>query len=363
MIKQIITLIFGTCVCFSVFARTGVFPQSSFDELSYGLYWFGADNQYEEASSSTQDGSTYYDPEKPTLILIHGWQNGSITDQDRQTFYEDDSNGWPDKDFANSWISAGYNVGLLYWDQFADESEVKDAEAKIWSTEGNQAMRWIDSEGTYHSGPDQNVTELLLAKYEAAMAGYQGSDIRLAGHSLGNQLALRLADQLVQLADAGDINSNEVPGRVSLLDPFYSNYAKSYLDGEWVGEKAREIVKRLKAADIAIDSYRTSLVTSTLFVGDENTELQNSVAFEEEKTSYFDQTQQSQKHSAAIWLYLWSIEYATPTVSDNTLAGLSATTTNVEVKQWMDTTDHLVQSSGGDTKDPQDNVFETEGAL
>ena len=363
MIKRIVLLMMSFALCFSVQARTDVFPQSDFDELSDGLYWFGANNQYEKASSDTKDGSTYYDPSKPTLIFIHGWQKDHIVDLERQTFYEDDSNGWPDMDFANLWISEGYNIGILYWDQFADESEVKNAEAKIWSTEGNKGMRWLDSDGNYHDGPDQTVTELLLAAYEEAMSGYQGSDIRLAGHSLGNQLALRLTDELVTLAANGTINNNEVPQRVSLLDPFYSNYAKSYLDGAWVGEKAREIVARLKAADIAIDSYRTSIVTSSIFVGDENKELQNSVAFAEEKTSFFNQTQQSQKHSAAIWLYLWSIAYSTPTVSDNTLAGLSAATTNDEVKQWMATTDHLVQYAGGNTKDPQDNLFETADAL
>ncbi len=360
--KYLLIIMISVSMATNAFAKTGVFSQEYFDNLSYGLYWFGANDQFEQASVSTKDGSTYYDPTKPTLIFIHGWSDEYVTAQSRYVLYQNDDN-WPTKDFVDVWISEGYNVGILYWDQFADESEVKNAEAKIWSVDGPKGMRWLDSEGDYHTGPDENVTELLLEKYDIAMAGYEGDDIRLAGHSLGNQLALRLADKLVIQAAAGDIASNLVPQRVSLLDPFYSNYAKSYLDGEWVGEKARQIVARLKAADIAIDSYRTSAVTSTIFVGDENTDLQNAVAFEEELTSYFNQTEQSAKHNAAVWLYLWSILYSTPTVSDNTLPGLSAAATNDEVREWMDTTDHLVQTSGGDTKDPQDNVFETDGAL
>lgn len=359
MIKKVVILLVTLGISISALAKTGVFPQRDFDELSYGLYWFGANNQYEKASESTQDGSTYYDPSKPTLIFIHGWQPMAVRSQDRSTLYENDG-GWPGKDFVNIWNSEGYNVGILYWDQFADELELKNAEAKIWSVDGKRGMRWIDSNGYYHDGPNQNVTELLLRQYDIAMQHYTGHDIRLAGHSLGNQLALRLADRLMQQANRGEIAANEVPGRVSLLDPFYSNYSKSYLGGKWIGEKARDIVFRLKANGIAIDSYRTSAVTSTIFVGDENPKLQNAVAFVEQKARFFSQVQQSEKHGSSVWLYLWSILYPTPTVLDNAMPGISASSTNDEVKRWMATTDHLTQIAGGNTPDPLDNIYETD---
>lgn len=362
MKRKLILIFFGLCFSLNAMARVGVFPQSAFDQLSYGLYWFGANNQYQKAGESTQNGGLYYDPSKPTLIFIHGWQKNHIKEKNRFVFWEKD-NGFPNIDFANLWISQGYNVGILYWDQFADESEVKNAEAKIWSIEGPEKMRWLDSDGTYHSGPSENVTQLLLANYQVAMKGFKGSELRFAGHSLGNQLALRLANQLVTLANEGEISKKEVPARVSLLDAFYSNYAKSYLNGEWVGEEVRTIATRLKAYGIAIDSYRTSSVTSTIFVGDENKELDNSVAFVEEKTTFFNQLEQSEKHDAAIWLYLWSIIYPTPTVSNSSMPGLSAASTNSDVKEWMATTNHLIQISGGKTKDPKDNVFKLTGAL
>ncbi|CAG8999911.1 MAG: hypothetical protein CENE_01894 [Candidatus Celerinatantimonas neptuna] len=362
MKRKLILILFGLCFSLNCMARVGVFPESTFDQLSYGLYWFGANNQYQKASKSTQSGGLYYNPSKPTLIFIHGWQKNHIKKKNRFVFWEK-NNGFPNIDFANLWISQGYNVGILYWDQFADESEVKNAEAKIWSVKGPKKMRWLDSYGTYHSGPSKNVTQLLLANYRIAMKGFKGSKLRFAGHSLGNQVALRLANQLETLAKEGEISKKEVPERVSLLDPFYSNYAKSYLNGKWVGEKARTIVKRIKAYGIAIDSYRTSALTATIFVGDQNKKLENSVAFEEEKTKFFNQLEQSKKHDAAIWLYLWSINYSTPTVSNSSMPGLSAASTNSEVKQWMATTNHLVQTSGGKTKNPKDNVFKLTGAL
>ncbi|MDW6002238.1 alpha/beta hydrolase family protein [Vibrio mangrovi] len=362
MIKKYFIYLASVCLSFSAIAKTGVFPKQDFDQLSYGLYWFGAGDQYQKAGPNTRNGGTYYDPSKPTLILIHGWQSNHIANQDRTVYWET-NNGAPNIDFANIWQSQGYNVAMLYWDQFADEFEVKDAEAKIWSANGPRKMRWRDSQGNYHNGPNQNVTELLLQQYLTAMQGYRGNDIRFAGHSLGNQVALRLADRLASLADTGQIAENIVPKRVSLLDAFYSNYSKDYLDGRWVGEAAREAVSRLKPRGVAIDSYRTSSLTSTPFVGDENRALHNSVAFVELLTQFFNQSQQSEKHGAAIWLYLWSIIYPTPVVTDSSMPGISAASTHAEVRRWMATTDHLIQVAGGSSKDPQDNLFETDSAL
>ncbi|MEI8633589.1 hypothetical protein P4S72_18925 [Vibrio sp. PP-XX7] len=239
--KRLIVILGSLLFTLSAFARTGVFPQESFDQLSYGLYWFGANNQYQKASQATQYGGQYYDPSKPTLILIHGWQLGNMSSQDRFVYWENDG-GSPDIDFANIWIAQGYNVGMIYWDQFADELDVRDAEAKIWTATSKHNMRWKDSDGDYHDGPSQNVTELLPTNYLTAMKEYTGHDLRLAGHSLGNQVALRLADELATLADKGQIPEQIVPQRVSLLDSFYSNYSKDYLGYRWVGEVARDIV-------------------------------------------------------------------------------------------------------------------------
>ncbi|QMV12903.1 hypothetical protein [Vibrio spartinae] len=362
MIKKYFIYFASVCLSFSAIAKTGVFPKQDFDQLSYGLYWFGANDQYQKGGQNTRNGSTYYDPSRPTLILIHGWQSNHTIEQNRTVYWEN-GGGTPDIDFANLWRAEGYNVAMLYWDQFADESELKDAEAKIWSANGPRKMRWRDSRGNYHAGPTENVTELLLQQYLNAMQGYRGNDIRLAGHSLGNQVAIRLADQLATLAERGQIANNIVPQRVSLLDAFYSNHSKDYLHGRWVGEAAREAVSRLKLKGIAIDSYRTSAVASTPFIGDENRALHNAVAFVEQQTHFFNQTQQGEKHNAAIWLYLWSIIYPAPVVIDSSLPGISASASNAQVRRWMATTDHLQQVSGGDTKEPLDNLYETDNAL
>lgn len=357
MIKKYLKIVFSMLIIFSSFINAAAFDQSVYEQLDYGLYWAGADNQFEKAGDSTKYGSTYYNRYKPTMIYIHGWQSGSVADQFRETFY-DTGSGRPDVDFANLWIAAGYNVGIIYWNQFADESEVKDAEAKIWSVNGSKQMRWLDSNGTHHYGDvNKPVSELLLDNYISAMSKYRGDDIRIVGHSLGNQVAMRLTQLINDSADAGQINANLVPKRVSLLDAFYSNYSKSYLGGQWVGAAVRDIADSLIAKGTAIDSYRTSVATSSIFVGDQNKALQNKLAFVEQSTGYFWSWQQAEKHVAAVWLYLWSIEYPTPYVANSSLSGVSAAASNDLVKQWMSANYRIKQNTGGYSKDLNDDGY------
>lgn len=357
MIKKYLKIALSMLIIFTSMANAAVFDSSVYAQLDYGLYWAGADNQFEKAGDSTKYGSTYYNRYKPTMIYIHGWQNGSVANKFRETFYSTDT-GRPDVDFANLWIAAGYNVGIIYWNQFADEGEVKDAEAKIWSVNGPKQMRWVDSSGNYHYGDvNKPIAELALDQYIAAMSKYAGSDIRIVGHSLGNQVAMRLTKLINDKADAGQISSNLVPKRVSLLDAYYSNNSKDFLGGKWIGEAVRDIADSLIAKGTAIDSYRTSAATSSIFVGDQNAALHNKLAFVEQLTSYFWSWQQTEKHVAAVWLYLWSIEYPTPYVANSSLSGVSAAASNTLVKQWMSASKHIKQNAGGNSKDLYDDNY------
>ncbi len=79
------------------FAYPGVFPQSIFKDLDYGLYWFGNNDNYEKAVPGSSNA--YYNKNAPTIIYIHGWQNGSSQNQNRESFNRSDSGG-PDIDLA-----------------------------------------------------------------------------------------------------------------------------------------------------------------------------------------------------------------------------------------------------------------------
>lgn len=343
---------------FSTFASACNFSSSVFSSLDYGLYWYGYGDVCEKAIPG--QANPYFNTSHKTVIYIHGWQNGSTPNQNRETFNASGSGG-PDQALADYWINRGYNVGILYWNQFADEGEVKDAEAKIWSTQGPRGMRWRSSDGSYHSGPSKTVTQLLYESYRDNMAGFSGSYVRIAGHSLGNQLAVTVTKKIYDEAAAGQIANNLKPDRVALLDPFYSNYGKSYLGGQWTGEAARADVAALKQAGAIFEAYRTSPASSTVFVGDANKQLMNMTSFVELKPWYFNSWQLAEKHIAARWHYFWSMASSEPGITNTSAVGQSARTSDSRTQQLMNGNKRLIQkgSNGGAyTKNPSDDRFD-----
>jgi hypothetical protein len=351
----LVSTLFGTASVASVAnAAVGTFPSSTFSSLDYGLYWFGDADNYQKAIPN--QSNAYYSVSKPTIIYIHGWQKGSSKALNRESFNRKDAGG-PDLDLAYAWRQAGYNVGIMYWNQFADEDEVKDAEAKIWTATGTRAMRWRNNAGAYTNGPTQSAADLLLQSYKDNLAGYTGSNIRIAGHSLGNQMAIVLAKKISDAVNAGTMNSKLLPKRIALLDPFYSQNGKTFLGNKWVGEVCREYVTNLKTKGVIFEAYRTSAASSSGFVGDANTGLMNMTAFTEMKTSYFSLTQQTQKHNAAVWHYLWSFGSNAPVITNTTTEAASAKTSDARINTIMSGTKKLVHDRGTTTKEPWDDTF------
>jgi len=343
-------------LCFSSFshAAPGVFPDSTFNNLDYGLYWFGYGDTWQKAVPG--QSNAYFGTSKPTVIYIHGWQNGATARKDRETFNREGAGG-PSLDLATAWLNAGYNVGVLYWNQFADEGEVTDAEAKIWSSSGPRAMRWRNAAGVYSTGPTQSASDLLFKSYKDNMASYTGSNIRILGHSLGNQMAIVLSKKISDAVTAGTLNSKLLPKRVALLDPFYSNNAKSWLGNQWTGAVCRSYVSELKGKGVIFEAYRSSAVTSTIFVGDENTGLMNMTAFSELKPWYFNATQITEKHNAAVWHYLWSFSFNPPVVTGTSNQAASAKTADSRIATLMNGAQKLVHDQGAYTKEPSDDNF------
>jgi len=353
-------IVLGIIVNNMAMAYPGVFPTATFKNLDYGLYWFGNNDNYEKAVPG--QSNSYYNKSAKTIIYIHGWQNGSSKAKNRETFNRSDS-GAPDMDLAYAWRRAGYNVGILYWNQFADEGEVKDAEAKIWSKNGPRAMRWRDHNGNYHSGPNKDAATLMFESLRDNMSNYTGSRLIIAGHSLGNQMAVVLSKKLKDGISAGNTNSKLKPKRVALLDPYYSNGSKSYIGNQWTGAKARGYVDTLKSWGVIFEAYRSSSVTNTFLVGDENKGLLNKTAFVELKPWYFSAWQQAEKHGAAVFHYLWSFDFAIPSIKSSSDQGLSAKTGDTRVKALMNGNKRLTHDLGAYTKSPGDDRFKYNNRL
>jgi len=343
-----------TSLFFSVNSMAEItFPESTFEDLDYGLVWFG----YTEAEKAVPgEENNFYDPAKPTFIYVHGWQSGTVEELERPTFDRRNSGGY-DEDLSQYWLDKGYNVGILYWNQFADEDEVKDAEAKIYTANGSKEMRWKSADGHYYDGPSESVSQLLFESIRDNMSTFSHRNFRIAGHSLGNQLALLISEKL-DVAVQNGLNPNLLPDRVALLDPFYSKGDKDYLDGDSIADATNDAVDALKSSNVIIEAYRSSLTGSSGLAGDKNTRLLNKTAFAELRPWYFMPWQIGEKHSAAATWYFWSIAFPAPQFSADNEYVPSAATNNTITRELMNAAYGARQNAGVYSKTPEDDAFE-----
>lgn len=275
----------------------------------YGLYWKG----YDDATLKAEPGvpNPYYDPTRRTLIYVHGWQPETRGRRESMVW----SHGAFEADLAAAWLDEGWNVGVFYWDQFADEPIVTDAEAKIWTSVGPQGMRYRLPSGNYvvaEEALEQSMGELLLDTYTAVLADYTGDEIRLLGHSMGNQLVVQLSGDVATAVSAGDLNPHLLPQRVILADPFWSHGQKPFLDGATVGQQVREIiVDELLPRGVLVEWYRSSYLTGPM-TSEANEALQAQVLYAQMQPLFCAAFDQVCRHEASWHQYLLSYRTAPP---------------------------------------------------
>ena len=344
-----ISMVFGSVSCL---AQT--FPKSVFDNLDTGIYWYNSATGNVKANGTFPTG--YFTNTKPVMIYIHGWQNGSTQKLQRETFSRPASDATID--LTAAWRAAGWNMGIFYWNQLADEGEVKDAEAKIWSTNGPRKMRWRKSNGSYvDSGIQKTAAELFVENYKQSMANYNGNDVRLVGHSLGSQMVIVAARLISDAVDRGELHVRLLPKRIVLLDPAFLKDGRPYLGGRWTGEVARDYVDALKNKGVIFESIRSSGSTSTGIIGDTNNGLMIKTAFREIKTGYFGALDFNNKHGAAVWHYFWEFAFPVMPVVGEVGGAPSASATNDRTLVLMIGTKKYQQDLGGSTKTPSDDNY------
>lgn len=335
--------------------------KNNFSSLDYGLYFFGENNQQEKFQLGKRN--SYFDPAKPTLIYIHGWQNGMVFDGRKEVFMSDTIVGAPKGyDLAKEWRDAGYNVSTFYWTQFADEQEVKSAEEKIWTANGRSNMRWLtddcnqsNQDACYREGvKGVSVSDLFVDAYINAFS--DAAPVRIAGHSLGSQLAIVGSHKLLEAARLGMIDESKVPYRIALLDPAFLKGKRDFL-GVSTGQKASDYAKALIDSGILMESYRFSLSTNNGLIGDANMSLMNQTAFAEVKPWYFYFWQLVEKHVSARWWYLHSLQAGELPVEGQSMPALSAATPDSWVRYWMNSDRSLDQTEGRFTTDVKDDEF------
>jgi len=345
------------------------------NELSYGLYWFGLNGANQKFVHG--EANPYFDPTKPTLIFVHGWQ--PFLSYNLPNF---DFNG---TDTAAAWINAGWNVGIFVWNQFADETTgvvqggswfsngpppqgVTDAEAKIWTPNGPKGMRWRDWDsvpplGNGYSNPPAgtpSAAELFYNEYVAAMTehDYTGGNIRIVGHSLGNQMAVRLTKLVSDGITAGSVPEKLRPTRVALLDPYWSPGGKDYLGGKTTGEMVREYISELLPTGTLFEWYHSSDWT-TEPQGDSNDALKPMTLYAVMNPAYV--TEDKDKHLAAKYLYFWSYAFDGPAACAGdaclSMTRLLSKMSDSQLAAVMRSDYRWTQNGGQSSSTPQDDTY------
>lgn len=378
-ISKLKSTLYLLLVSFSI-SYTGLAQAAGEEYLDYGLHWVKISNGQEQQVKAVEHNGTvisrnsaYYSNSKPTVIYFHGWQNGSAEEgYSRESFEFSDVN----ENTIAAWKTQGWNVAIFHWNQFADESEVTDAEAKMWSANGPKGMRYRLDDGSYSTtqSPTISVGEIAFQQITAALANNNSNNIRFAGHSLGNQLAVSVAQQINNGINDGSVSSNVMPNRVELLDPFWSQDGKSYLgdsngDGQndWNGEVVHWAIEELITdQDVAVTWYKTSGIFD-LWVGDANTALESKVTLINNRFWYLASWDLVSKHVHAPKWYFMSMASAAPEEVKVTWWGgrsktgydaASASTSDNRIKIMMGNSYEWDQVEGRYTADPSDDQFE-----
>ncbi len=374
-------------------------------DLDYGLYWFGKFGLCEKYFPGVENA--FYNTQKQTVIYSHGWQADSVGKTDpygragysHEIFYWTESSFDGQKSFNglkkwtnHGWIDKGWNTGIVYWNQFADEPPlstgnvlgVPAAEEKIWSFNGTRGNRYrlLDAQGNkiyknFNRIVDFNgsqvsvnsVGDILKLYVVDALSKNTSGNIRLVGHSLGNQVVNYLAKQCK--------NSGIKINRIALLDPAWMSGAKSFFPndgyGTWTGERCRNYLKEMISAwpDFALEMYHTTLINESIAtLADSNDELQRIACNVNNAPWYYSAVQLAGKHNSIKFTYFWSLESNPPiectlkwywfqlkryaTGND----GPSASTSLSRIKSMMGAAYEWTQVEGRYTPDPNDDWFE-----
>jgi len=272
-----------------------MFPGGWPKVLDSHIYWFGLDNQVERA---TGNKSQFYDPTRKTIIFMDGF-NG--------LYHVDSCHRMTSKCvplarcesgstyIANPWVEQGYNFGMFFWDQFADEDCYFAAELKVWghkwgsghkADEADQYLNWNSydpvskkKETRNYHGPETSVAQICASAVRSAMPSFsRGQSLQITGFSLGAQLAAACADRLYEERPP---NHPAVPTLVALLEPAFTADVKPWSAMPFhpcspIVEKKKETLKWTVAAverlywkhNVPMTLYKSSYMTRCCYAAD-----------------------------------------------------------------------------------------------
>ncbi len=239
----------------------------------YGLFWVGdpsrAANERLAFPAAAQEPD-FFDPAKPSIVFIHGYQSWSewvgegwnrrLRDKSLAKGSAWDIDPWPD---MTRFKSRGWNTAVFDWRVFAAEgkslsSDARRTEEKVWVDDPAPPMRWrtCDVSGSKSdsdaNGPLTSVPALFLEDYVEMLGQYcpdlEGCDlpgIHLVGHSMGTQVIARFLKLLPDKVEEPEAYWEAVP-EVTVLDPGFAlvNLGDDEAPGD--PEKVREYLSEAR---------------------------------------------------------------------------------------------------------------------
>lgn len=270
-------------------------------DLEFGLYWFKDAQRCAKYIPGRKLGTDYYDPQKPVMLFIHGWertsvnyQNDKLRDFRIQSFYHfageyDKSMKEPvdlvsiwKKDFLN-YEHKEWNFGVLYWNQFSDDDfellkRPTGVEAKIWRADGPRGMRyavrkWDDRKQKWRKGshysdrnaPDRSISDCFISILTSALKNKSSADFRIIGHSMGNQLATAVAYRLKKMHACGELKDPLFPKRLALVDPYWTHKPQ-----EWLNESIPAVDELAGAGAVSTGRLCSLMIDNLIGYADKN---------------------------------------------------------------------------------------------
>jgi hypothetical protein len=244
-------------------------PEDPPFHLDYGLYFFGPNKTARRYRKG--EANPFFTGTKNIMLYVHGWSGYGITGRAARSAEETfklDGLGCschPDADLTEAWARKDWEVAAFFWDNFADEALHINAERKIWTTDSAVGMRyWNGSARVTKDAPKVPAAELLREAVEELMSDCEdGVQMRLVGHSMGSQMALRSSFLLAERVEQGIIPKSYMPTRIAMLDPYWSPRAAVVNSQDWLAKNvfqpnstsdAQEWVKDKVADDISTAS-------------------------------------------------------------------------------------------------------------
>jgi hypothetical protein len=308
----------------------------------------------------------YFNSNKPTIIFIHGWSPNMTENKRRFSLcYQYKTSNTEYSKMYNTlkyFKAKGWNVGIFYWTQFADQLYIPKVESKIYPNIPFSSRSWVylDKNNQIQTcsntlnkhcmalpknarGQQDSVSELAFHAYADGLPANYQQNIRIAGFSLGSQVAIQLTHQIVQNQHLPQ------PSRLVLLDPYFSKITPMGL-GQSVSQVSAaditNIVSTMNANNhpFAISMYRTSDLSETAYdnLVKNKSDVSNMIAYQRLFPKYLEgaglekNELSEEQHVSAPVLYFQSMK-SPPTVIENGASYVNAASSDGAVKSMAGT--------------------------